>query len=95
MHGGFLKEQIAVKPDDQRLSPGTVMNFSVESKAPPAEARTAARPTMLAFGIERFGPPSVLGPRVVERPAPRAGQMLVKVAAKRRPGKIVLTVSSS
>ncbi|MGJ7556123.1 NADP-dependent oxidoreductase [Variovorax sp. RB3P1] len=57
------------------------MDSLADSKASPLTTRPGTRPTMLAFGITRFGPPSVLGLRVIERPVPGPGQLLVRVAA--------------
>lgn len=57
------------------------MTLPIDTQAPPGGTNHATRPTMLAFGIERFGPPQSIGVRVTERPVPRAGQLLVRVLA--------------
>lgn len=57
------------------------MPFSFNSKSPWAGTGPSGRPRMLAYGIEAFGAPEVIVPRVIERPRPGAGQLLVRVLA--------------
>jgi NADPH:quinone reductase-like Zn-dependent oxidoreductase len=55
---------------------------SVEARAAaPALAPDADRPTMTAMRVEAFGPPEVLRSTAVPRPAPAAGELLVRVHA--------------